>query len=156
MKDQFEKEIHGLAQQIKGLHDIAVAVYTPLVDDICSKVAPMKDVEWLLVYMFGFAGDERMLLLYRRVCRHYWETIKFRLDQSKECGFLRFTPTLNNFASRQPKESGQIEKFLEKYRFCPKKAHSVVQPWCKKEKEKCKCLKIKHLHFVWYPEPGSK
>ena len=34
-------------------------------------------------------------------------------------------------------------------------AHSVVQPWCKKEKEKCKCLKIKHLHFVWYPEPGS-
>ena len=26
MKEQFEKEIHGLAQQIKGLHDIAVAV----------------------------------------------------------------------------------------------------------------------------------
>ena len=37
----------------------------------------------------------------------------------------------------------------------PKTAHSVVQTWCKKEKEKCKCLKIKHLHFVWYPEPGS-
>ncbi len=31
----------------------------------------------------------------------------------------------------------------------------VVQMWCKKEKEKCKCLKIKHLHFDWYPEPGS-
>ena len=73
MKEQFEKEIHGLAQQIKGLHDMAVAVYTPLVDDICSRVAPMKDVEWLLDYMFGFAGDERMLLLYKRVCRHYWE-----------------------------------------------------------------------------------
>ena len=27
-------------------------------------------------------------------------------------------------------------------------AHSVVQPWCKKEKDKCKCLKIKYLHFV--------
>ena len=25
MKEQFEKEIHGLAQQIKGLHDMAVA-----------------------------------------------------------------------------------------------------------------------------------
>ena len=74
MKEQFEKEIHGLAQQLKGLHDIAVAVYTPLVEDICSRVAPMKDVEWLLDYMFGFAGDdERMLLLYKRVCRHYWE-----------------------------------------------------------------------------------
>ena len=52
MEEQFDKEIHALAQQIKGLHDQAVAVYTPLVDDICSRVAPMKDVEWLLDYMF--------------------------------------------------------------------------------------------------------
>ena len=48
MEEQFDKEIHALAQQIKGLHDQAVAVYTPLVDDICSSVAPMKEVEWLL------------------------------------------------------------------------------------------------------------
>ena len=27
--------------------------------------------------------------------------------------------------------------------------------WCKKEKEKRKCLKIKHLRFAGYPEPGS-
>ena len=45
---------------------------------------------------------------------------------------------------------------LEKHKFCPKTAHSVVQAWCKKEKEKCKCLKFKHLHFVGYPEPRSK
>ena len=32
------------------------------------------------------------------------------------------------------------EKFLDKHKFCPKTAHSAVQPWCKKEKEKCKCL----------------
>ena len=56
MEEQFDKEIHALAQQRKGLHDQAVAVYTPLVDDICSRVAPMKEVEWLLDYMFGFAG----------------------------------------------------------------------------------------------------
>ena len=73
MEEQFEKEIHSLAQQIKGLHDQAVAVYTPLVDDICARIAPMKEVEWLLDYMFGFAGEERMLLLYKRVCRHYWQ-----------------------------------------------------------------------------------
>ena len=64
MEEQFKKEIHALAQQIKSMHDQAVAVYTPLVDDICSRVAPMKEVEWLLDYMFGFAGEERMLLLY--------------------------------------------------------------------------------------------
>ena len=30
----------------------------------------------------------------------------------------------------------------------------MVQAWCKKEKEKCKCLKIKHLHFCWVPGAG--
>ena len=69
--------------------------------------------------------------------------------------FLPFTPTLANFATERPKEADPTEKFLEKHKFCPKTAHSVVQPWCKKEKEKCKYLKIKHLHFVGYPEPGS-
>ena len=48
MEEQFDKEIHALAQQIKGLYDQAVAVYTHLVDDICSRVAPMKEVEWLV------------------------------------------------------------------------------------------------------------
>ena len=73
MEEQLDKEIYDLVQQIKGMHDQAVAVYTPLVDDICSRIAPMKEVEWLLDYIFGFAGEERMLLLYKRVCHHYWE-----------------------------------------------------------------------------------
>ena len=47
MEEQLDKEIYDLVQQIKGMHDQAVAVYTPLVDDICSRVAPMKEVEWL-------------------------------------------------------------------------------------------------------------
>ena len=34
---------------------------------------------------------------------------------------------------------------------CFKIHNSVVQPWCKKQKEKCKCLKIKHLHFCLVP-----
>ena len=33
----------------------------------------MKEVEWLQDYMFGFAGEERMLLLYKRVGSHYWQ-----------------------------------------------------------------------------------
>ena len=44
MNEQFDKEIHALAQQIKGVHDQAVAVYMPLMGDICSRIAPMKDV----------------------------------------------------------------------------------------------------------------
>lgn len=88
MKEQFKKEIHALAQQIRNMHDQAVAVYTPLVDDICSRVASQKEVGWLLDYMFGFAGDERMLLLYKRVCRHYWkiypETIAWHIMEYRK------------------------------------------------------------------------
>ena len=59
-----------------------------------------------------------------------------------------------------PKNEGTESSFPIKMHSIPGKPPaickiSVVQPWCKKEKEKCKCLKIKHLHFVWYPEPGS-
>ena len=75
--------------------------------------------------------------------------------KSLELDSLPFTPTLTNFATERAKETGPSEKFLEKYQFCPEKADLVVQAWCKREKEKCKCLIFKHLHFVGYPEPGS-
>ena len=45
MEEQFDKDIHALAQQIKGLHDQAVDVNTPRVDDIRSRMVPMKEVE---------------------------------------------------------------------------------------------------------------
>ena len=58
------------------------------------------------------------------------------------------------------KKEGTESSFPVKMHLIPGKTPAiykifVVQPWCKKEKEKCKCLKIKHLHFVGYPEPGS-
>ena len=68
--------------------------------------------------------------------------------------FLPFTPTLTNFAPRQTKETGPTEIFLEKYRFCPKTAHSVVQPWCKKEKEKMQVFENQALAFCWVPGAG--
>ena len=94
MEEQFDKEIHALAQQIKGLHDQAVSVYTPLVDDICSRVASMKEVEWLLDYMFSFAGEERMLLLYKRVCRHYWQVYPEMIAWHKYASYV--SSLLNN------------------------------------------------------------
>ena len=49
MEEQFKKEIHALAQQIKGIHDQAVAVYTPLVDDICS--LHTRHLTWNTLYI---------------------------------------------------------------------------------------------------------
>jgi hypothetical protein len=64
---------------------------------------------------------------------------------------LPFTPTLTNFASRRAKETGPTEKFLEKHKFCPKTAHSVVQAWCKKEKRKMQVFENQALAFCWVP-----
>lgn len=68
------KGLEPLIQSMKALNNEAVAVYAHLVDDICSRHATLKEVEHLLDYMLGFAGDDRMLLLFKRVCRAYWES----------------------------------------------------------------------------------
>ena len=72
--DEMVKGLEPLIQSMKALNNEAIAVYAPLVDDICSRHATLKEVERLLDYMLGFAGDDRMLLLFKRVCRAYWES----------------------------------------------------------------------------------
>ena len=71
--DELAKKLEPLIQQLNGLNDQAVAAYAPLVEDICSRKATEKDVGWLLTWMLDFAGNERMLELYKRVCRAYWQ-----------------------------------------------------------------------------------
>jgi hypothetical protein len=72
--DELAKELEPLFQQLNGLNNQAVAAYAPLVDDICSRKATEKEVGWLLTWMLDFAGNERMLILYKRVCRAYWQS----------------------------------------------------------------------------------
>lgn len=72
--DELAKELEPLFQQLNGLNNQAVAAYAPLVDDICSRKATEKEVGWLLTWMLDFAGNERMLKLYKRVCRAYWQS----------------------------------------------------------------------------------
>ena len=47
-------------------------------DPLCPlcvlRKATEKEVEWLLTWMLDFAGDERMLKLYKRVGRAYWQS----------------------------------------------------------------------------------
>ena len=72
--DELAMKLEPLIQQLNVLNDQAVAAYAPLVDDICSRKATEKEVDWLLTWMLDFAGNERMLELYKRVCRAYWQT----------------------------------------------------------------------------------
>lgn len=68
------KDLEPLIQQMKTINDHAVVSYTPLVDDLCRRKAPQNEVELMLDYLLMFAGDDRMLALYKRVCRTYWQT----------------------------------------------------------------------------------
>ena len=71
--DDLVKQLEPLIQQMKTIHDQAVVAYTPLVDDICSRKASENEVGWMLDYMLMFADDERILQLYKKVCRAYWK-----------------------------------------------------------------------------------
>lgn len=68
------KDLEPLIQKMKTINDQAVVAYTPLVDDLCRRKAAQNEVELMLDYLLMFAGDDRMLALYKRVCRTYWQT----------------------------------------------------------------------------------
>ena len=72
--EKLVNNLEPLIQQMKIINDHAVVAYTPLVDDLCSRKASQNEVELMLDYLLMFAGDDRMLALYKRVCRTYWQT----------------------------------------------------------------------------------
>ena len=71
--DVFVEHLKPLVEHIKHIHDMAVAAYTPLVEDICSRKATKNEVELMLDWLLLYAGDNRMLQLYKHVCRAYWQ-----------------------------------------------------------------------------------
>ncbi len=91
--DEYKDFVDGLVAQFRALNEMAVREYTPLVDDICSRIASQNEVERLLDYLLGFAGNDKILLLYRRVCRHYfqiypnsiaWYIMEYRKEYDRE------------------------------------------------------------------------
>lgn len=65
-------DIREIVNAFGGLYDMAYDAYLPLVEDICSRDASENEVEYLLDYLLNFAGEDRLLALYKRVCRNYF------------------------------------------------------------------------------------
>lgn len=63
--DEYKDFVDGLATQFRALNHMAVREYTPLVDGICGRIASRNEAERLLDYLFGFAGNYKIFLLYR-------------------------------------------------------------------------------------------
>ena len=66
-----DEKIYQIAKQIVQLHQKAYAVYLPLVNDMCNKTVSEDELSHLLHYLLDFACDEKILGLYKRVCRRY-------------------------------------------------------------------------------------
>lgn len=66
------RDIEAFAQTIKQCHEDAVKLYTPDAERLCRKDATEDEVADFLDGLLSFAADDRILALFRKVCRHYF------------------------------------------------------------------------------------
>ena len=67
-------EIKAIAVQLQQLQKQAYIVYEPLVTNlIAQQVKGNSQIEHLLDGILDFCGDNKMLLLYKKLCRYYWD-----------------------------------------------------------------------------------
>jgi hypothetical protein len=68
------ESIRGLAESLVALNHRAVQQYTPIVEAILrSRSRDIHHIEQTLDGLLDFCGLEPCLLLYRRLCRHYFD-----------------------------------------------------------------------------------
>ena len=83
-----DENICQIAEQIVQLHQKAYEVYLPLVEDVCSRTVSEDELSHLLDYLLDFACDEKILGLYKKVCRRYLyvypDCIKFYIEAYRE------------------------------------------------------------------------
>ena len=66
--------IGPIAGRIKGLQREAAQQYKPMVDDILhSRSRDAKQIEQTLDRLLDFCGHEPVLLMFKQLCRHYWD-----------------------------------------------------------------------------------
>ena len=73
-EESFSKSISEIAKAIEQIESDAVLAYTSLVHDICNREATEEEVDHLLSDLLGFVEFERMLELFKKVCRTYFYT----------------------------------------------------------------------------------
>lgn len=71
MEQSMDEEIKKIACMIAELDGLAYSTYKPIVEDICTRMASEPEVERILDYMVGMCNSDRMLELFKRVCRKY-------------------------------------------------------------------------------------
>lgn len=67
-------DICGLAQALTALNQQAVLEYTPVIESILrARSQDVEHIEHTLDGLLSFCSDAHALVLYKKLCRHYWE-----------------------------------------------------------------------------------
>lgn len=64
-----DERIYQIVEQIVEIHQKDYEFYLPLVEDVCSRTVSEAELSHLLDYLLDLACDEKILELYKRVCR---------------------------------------------------------------------------------------
>lgn len=72
--DTLLANVTALAENLRGLQELGVARYTPIVEAILrTRSRDVRHIEHTLDHLLDFACHPAGLRLYRRLCRHYWD-----------------------------------------------------------------------------------
>lgn len=64
--------IKEMVSQLKKINEAAYHQYEPIASDLCSRIAPLDEVEYTLDRMLDFCGNDAVLGLFKEICRHYF------------------------------------------------------------------------------------
>ena len=68
---KMDMDTKAIVERIQDISELSYNYYKPLVDSIIVEKASEKEVEHLLDYMLDVCYDDRMLNLFKKVCRRY-------------------------------------------------------------------------------------
>ena len=69
---KMDMDINAIVERIQDASELSYNYYKPLVDRIIAGNASEEEVEHLLDYMLDVCHDDRMLNLFKKVCRRYY------------------------------------------------------------------------------------
>lgn len=71
---EFVDNIRGMAKELQTIYSQAEVYYTSAVNEIISRQSKdTEEIEHLLNYMLDFADNEKILALFRKLCRYYFD-----------------------------------------------------------------------------------
>lgn len=68
------EDLKPLIQKFADLQKEAYQAYKPQVESLISnQTTDENSIQRTLDFMLDFCGDSKMLLLYKKLCRYYWD-----------------------------------------------------------------------------------